>query len=215
MLLKPILITKRQKDLLSIIYNYIKDSGYPPTFEEMRERLGVSSNQSVLDHLEGLVRRRFIKRNESGARGIAVLPLGYEALGKPPLAPFLGATSAGMPVETIEITGEWQELSPEVSTFKEDTFLLRISGDSMINAGIDDGDVVLVQSAKEFYSGEIVLARIGDQSLVKRFMSVDTPPYVYLKPENPKYEIILFTEEMRLTGKIISVLKKGNWKGVK
>jgi len=107
-------ITKRQKDLLTIIYEYISDTGYPPTFEEMRERLNVSSNQSVVDLLGKLKIGRFIKKNESEARSVVILPSGYKALGKPLLAAFLGATSAGVPVETIEITGEWQTISPEV-----------------------------------------------------------------------------------------------------
>ncbi len=208
-------VTKRQKELLSIIYQYIKDSGYPPTFEEMRESLGVSSNQSVIDLLTKLKDQGIIKRNDSSARSIAILPLGYETLNKPPLVAFLGATSAGAPVEAIEIVGEWQTVSADVAKLQEEVFLLKISGDSMINAGIDDGDIVLVKSQKEFVSKDIVLAQIGDEATVKRFMSTDTPPYVYLKPENPKYENILFTDDVRLTGKIISVLKSGQWKSIK
>ena len=209
------LITKRQNDLLFLIYNYIKDTGYPPTFEEMRGGLGVSSNQSFLDHLKKLVDNKLIKRNESVARSIAILPLGYKALGKPHLAPFIGAASAGAPVEAIEIAGEWQTLSPDVARLQEEVFLLKISGDSMINAGIDDGDTVLVQSKEEFISGEVVLAQVGSEATVKRFMSEDEPPYVYLKPENPRYEIMLFTDEVTLKGKVISVLKKGYWEPVK
>ncbi|NQU77720.1 repressor LexA [Candidatus Falkowbacteria bacterium] len=208
-------ITKRQKDLLFLIYNYIKDTGYPPTFEEMRHGLGVSSNQSVLDHLIKLGDNKLIKRNESVARSIAILPLGYEALDEPHLAPFIGAASAGAPVEAIEITGEWQTVSPEVARLEEEVFLLKITGDSMINAGIDDGDTVLVQSKEEFLTREIVLAQIGSEATVKRFMSEDEPPYVYLKPENPKYKIILFTDEVELKGKVISVLKSGFWKPIK
>ncbi|PIS31665.1 repressor LexA [Candidatus Saganbacteria bacterium CG08_land_8_20_14_0_20_45_16] len=208
-------LTKRQKDLLTVIYDYIKDSGYPPTFEEMRALLGVSSNQSVIDHLEKLVEGKFLKRNEAGARKIAILPFGYKALGKPPLVAFLGATSAGAPLETVEIEGEWKSLSEDVEKLNEDVFLLKISGDSMINAGIDDGDVVLVQSVKEFYNGDVVLAQIGSESTVKRFITQDKPPYLYLKPENPKYKNILFTDDVELKGKVISVLKNGYWKGVK
>ena len=81
----------------------------------------------------------------------------------------------------------------------------------MINAGINDGDLVLVQEGKEFVSGNIVLAEIGDESTVKRFVSDDNPPYVYLKPENPKYKILPFTDETRLAGKVVSVLKNGQW----
>jgi len=208
-------ITERQKELLEVIYSYIKDTGYPPTFEEMRNGLKVSSNQSIIDLLEKLKNKRLIQRNESAARGISILPASYEILGKPPLVAFLGFTAAGAPLETIEITGEWQETPGEVTRLKEEVFLLKISGDSMINAGIDDGDVVLVQSKKEFVSGDIVLAHIEDGSTIKRFISNDKPPYVYLKPENSNYKNIPFTDETHLAGKVISVLKNGYWKPIK
>lgn len=208
-------ITPRQKDLLSIIYNYIKSEGYSPTFEEMRERLKVSSNQSVIDLLVKLDKNKFIKKNEAIARSVAILPLGYEILDKPPMAPFLGITSAGAPINAIEVTGNWQQISPSVAQLADKVFLLKISGDSMINAGIDDGDIVLVKSEKEYISGNIVLARIGDEATIKRFISDENPPYVYLKPENPKYSIIPITDEMKLEGKVISILKEGYWKSIK
>ena len=205
-------ITERQKELLENLYRYIISTGYPPTFEELREQLNVSSNQSVIDLLRKLENKKLIKRSESQARSITILPLGYEVLGKPPIAPFLGATSAGVPLQAIEISGEWQILSSQVAMLQDNVFLLQISGDSMINAGIDDGDKVLVKSQKEFVSGDIVLAKVGDESMVKRFISEDKPPYLYLKPENPNYEIIYFTEDVVLEGKVISVLKNGQWR---
>ena len=208
-------ITKRQKELLAIIYHYIKDSGYPPTFEEMRESLGVISNQSIVDLLNKLEKRELIKKTKGSARGLVILPLGHEILGRPPLAPFLGSTAAGAPIEPIEISGEWQTISPEAAILKDNVFLLKISGDSMINAGIDDGDVVIVKSEKEFISGDVVLADIGGESTIKRFISDDKPPYIYLKPENPKHKIIPATDRMKLVGKVISVLKNNQWRSVK
>ncbi len=208
-------ITARQKELLIIIHEYIKESGYPPTIGEMRERLGVSSNQSILDLLQKLRQKGVIKRNEGSARNIAILPIGYEALGKPPLVPFLGVAAAGSPIEALEISGAWQEMPGGMAKLQSDVFMLRISGDSMINAGIDDGDVVLVQSKAEFISGEVVLAHKNGEATVKRFISEDKPPYVYLKPENPKYNVIPFTDDVELKGKVISVLKNSNWKSVK
>lgn len=208
-------ITTRQKQLLQIIYEYIRNNGYPPTFENMRESLGVSSNQSVIDHLENLEKSGYLQRGQGGARNIALLPLGYKVLGHPFLTPFLGVTSAGSPIEAIEIEGEWQTASPEVAQLQDEVFLLKISGDSMINAGIDDGDLVLVKSEKEFVSGNIVLAYRDGEATIKRFISEDKPPYVYLKPENPAYQNILFTDAVRLKGKVISVFKMGNWKSVR
>ena len=207
-------ITKRQKDLLLILYDYIKNLGYPPTFEEMREALDVVSNQSVIDLLDKLEEKSIIRRSESSARGIAILPLGYEILGRPPLVAFLGLTTAGFPLEPVEISGEWRQVSQDAAILQDDVFLLKIRGDSMINAGIDDGDVVLVKSEKEFMSGNVVLADLDGQKTIKRFVSDDRPPYIYLKPENPKYEIIPATDSMRLVGRVISVLKNGYWKSI-
>src|SRR3989338_6255252 len=207
-------ITELQKQLLEVIYDFCASSGYPPTFEEMRQNLGVSSNQSIVDLLEKLRRDGFIKK-DSGARSLAILHLGYEVIGRPALAPVLGTTTAGLPAESIEIAGDWHPVSSDVAKFAEVIFMHKISGDSMINAGIDDGDAVLVQTMKEFVSGDIVFAEIGDEGTVKRFMSDDKPPYVYLKPENPNHQIILFTDDVRLKGKVISVLKSEHWQSVK
>ncbi len=208
-------ITKRQKQLLEIIYDYIKNTGYPPTFEEMRESLDVVSNQSIIDLLVKLEKQKFLKRNEAVARGLTILPLGNKILKRNPLIPMLGYASAGSPIDALEISGEWQEISTDVAQLKENVFLIKIFGDSMINANIEDGDTALIQNKKEFVSGDIVLANVGGDRTVKRFISDDNPPYVYLKPENPKYENIPFRENMEIIGKVISVFKKGYWKQVK
>ncbi len=196
--------------MLSLIHEYIQTSGYPPTFEEMREGLKVKSNQSVVDLLAKLTEARYLKRDE-GARSLTVLPLGYQVLGKPQLAQFIGAASAGVPIEAIPIHGQWQAIPSVHDRFdrlNEEVFMLRVHGDSMINAGIDDGDAVLVQTKKEFLSGEVVLAQVGDSVTIKRFISQDKPPYVFLKPENPKYNILLIDDDTELKGKIISIFKQ-------
>ena len=97
-------VTARQKELLTIIYEYIKSTGYPPTYGEMRERLGVSSNQSVIDLIEKLRSASLLRKSETAARGLTILPRGYELLGAPPLVGFLGMTSAGAPIQSIEIS---------------------------------------------------------------------------------------------------------------
>lgn len=207
-------ITERQKQLLRIVYDFLARTGYSPSFEEMRENLGVASNQSVTDLLEKLRSGGYVRKG-TGARSLAITPLGYEMLGRPALAPVLGATAAGAPTEAIELAGEWQQLGNEVARLAEEVFVLKISGDSMINANINDGDAVLVRASKEFVSGDVVYAQIRDEGTVKRFVSEDKPPYVYLKPENPRYATILFTEDVELKGKVISVLKGHSWYPVK
>lgn len=209
-------ITPRQKQLLSILYEYIQGSGYPPSFEEMRENLKVSSNQSIIDLLKKLKSGGFIRKGESQARGITILPLGYEALGKPSLIPFVGTTSAGVPIQAVSFDGEWMHVpsthyDTKIERLQANVYVLRVYGDSMINAGINDGDNVLVQEKKEFSSGDIVLAYDNDEATIKRFMSVKEPPYLYLKPENPKYNIILFRDSISMAGKVISVLRGRDW----
>ena len=116
----------------------------------MRRDLRVKSNQSVVDFLHKLEEKQIIKKDEAAARGLAILPLGYELLNRPPLVPFLGVTHAGAPIEAVAIEREWQTLPGNaVAKLKDDVFLLKISGDSMINAGIDDGDVVLLEQSIE------------------------------------------------------------------
>lgn len=203
-------VTQRQKQTLAVIYNYIKKTGYPPTFEEMKDGLSVSSNQSILDLLNKLEVKRVIKRGDS-ARSITILPYGYEILGKPPLVPFLGISHAGAPIQALQIDGEWQQMPGEVSKLQGDVYLIKVSGDSMINAGINDGTIVLIKEQKEFVSGDIVLADIGGDSAIKRFISQDKPPYLFLKPENPSYPIIHFTSTVEMKGKVISILKSGQW----
>lgn len=207
-------VTKRQKELLEIIYSLIDTSGYPPTFEEMKERLKVSSNQSVLDLLSKLENHKLIKRNEATARGLTILPLGYKEIAKPPLIPVLGSTSAGKPAESIEISGNWRKVSNDLEQLDDEVFVLKVHGDSMINAGIEDEDLVLVKADREFVSGNVVLANVNGETTIKRFISTDIPPYVYLKPENPNYPIIPITEEMKLIGKVVSLFKNNRWSQV-
>lgn len=199
-------ITKRQKQLLWFIYRHVKTDGYPPTFEEIRDELNVSSNQAVIDLLNQLENKKFIKR-ESSARGIKILEKGFDTLSVKQILPLLGTTAAGFPIDAVETEGEWRKAGENLDILKNDVYLLKIKGDSMINADIENGDMVLVKSDSQFASGNIVLADIGGKFTVKRFMSIDKPPFLYLKPENPKYDIIHFTEDVTLKGKVISVIK--------
>lgn len=209
-------ITERQKELLYFIYESIRDCGYSPTLEEMREYLGVVSNQSVLDFLKKLEAQGLIKKDVSiSSRSIKILDDGYKILGENPLISILGTTSAGAPLEAVEITGEWIT-TPEsdVAQLKDDVFLLKVSGDSMINAGINEGDLLLVQKTKEYHSRDIVVARNDDGTTVKRFIA-ESDGRAYLKPENLAYKIIPIYEDTLFEGKVISVLKNNNWKSIK
>lgn len=190
--------TKRQRQVLTIIYRSIKSFGFPPTLADLREELGVKSNQAVIDILHSLEKKKAIKREEGTARGIKILNTGFKTLSVKPIIPRLGITSAG-PYRTAFENLDWQE-SKELKT-AENVFIVEISGDSMIGAGLKNGDKVLIQQSKEFKNGDVVLARDNDGTTVKTLVNKDGK--IYLRPENPKYPKIPIYPETRLLGKVI------------
>ena len=205
-------ISKRQKEFLQIIYDFIKNTGFPPTFEEMREKLGVSSNQSVIDLLEKLEQGGAIKRNEGSARSININPIGFKLLGKQ-IFPVVGVSAAGSFIESFsEVDFKWMEVPSSIIPNErikqsDEVFIIKVSGDSMINAGISNEDMLLVRKAKEFKSGDIVVARNNDGTTVKRFIVEGGKRY--LKPENPAYKnITIIPDEIFFEGKVILNLSK-------
>ena len=208
-------LTPKQKKVLETIYSSINDSGYPPSLAELRELMGVASNQAVLNYLKSLETRGLIKKEDGQARSIKILPLGYQILGKEQMVPVSGISSAGPLVEAPEMFGKWVTLPGEVikneviKQSEEEVFVIQVNGDSMINAGIIDGDLLLVKKTREYRSRDIVVARSDDGTTVKRFIA-EPDGRAYLKPENPIYRIIPLFEETIFDGKVISNLSALN-----
>lgn len=209
-------ITPKQKKVLSAIYESIRNTGFPPTIADLKEKINVSSNQSVLNFLQTLEKKGFIERIEKDkkiARNIKILRLGYQALNKEKLVPLVGATSAGPYVESFtEDFDSWMTLPGKILEnekirHSENVFLLQVFGDSMINAGIDKGDIILVQKTDQFRSGDIVVARNDEGTTVKRFVS-ESDGRVYLKPENPDYKTLTIYEDTFFDGRVILNLTK-------
>ena len=207
-------ITSKQKRVLELIYDAIKNSGFPPSFADLKESLKVSSNQSVLNFLKSLEKKGLIKREEGQARGIKILRLGYKILDKEQLVPYAGTSSAGAYMESFtNVFEKWSvfpggELKDEkLKISDEDVFVIQVHGDSMINAGIDDNDMLLIKKTKEYKSGDIVVARSDDGTTVKRFVADGGKRY--LKPENPNYENIpIIPGEINFEGKVVLNLSK-------
>lgn len=202
-------ITKRQLEALNIIYKNIESSGFPPSLADLREALKVASNQSVINFLKVLENSGYIKREEGLARGLKILPKGYNALGVDPQAPVVGDSSCGPFVEAIQEVGKWISLpgtiwKNDVTESEEKLYIIQIHGDSMINAGIFDGDMLLIKQSREYKNGDIVVARGDDGTTVKRFVAENKKSY--LKPENPAYKNIPFYEDLFLDGKVIANL---------
>lgn len=196
-------ITTRQLQVLKFIYKSILDSGYPPTLADLREELDVSSNQGVLDILKILEDKGYIEKEEGAARGLRILDKGIQELGLKQVAPVIGTSAAGPYMQAYEIN-EWKVVDDiQISSLDR---LIRISGDSMVGAGINDGDIVVIRGVKEFKNGDIVLSRNDDETTVKRF--VHDNGKVYLKAENPKYKNIPIYPETRLLGKVVGILGK-------
>ena len=189
-----------------LIYNSIKYSGYPPTLSELKESLNVVSNQAVLDLLKILEKKKYIRKEEGAARGLQLTQKGYDALNVSTYAPMVGVTAAGPFMDTLEQYGEWQEISSDLSRLSEKIALFKIKGDSMIGAGLNEGDIVVIQyGVNEFRNGDVVLARSDEGTTIKRFVNVSGK--IYLAPENPKYDRISFTPDLRLIGKVISKIQ--------
>ncbi len=205
-------ITEKQKKVLELIYNNIIIEGFPPSLANLRELLNLASNQAVLNYLNSLEKNALIQREEGQARGIKITPLGLKILGKEKLAPVVGFAAAGPYIESFaDINFKWMELPSEIPGEKlkqsDDVFVIQVSGDSMINAGIDSGDMLLIKKSKEFKSGDIVVARSDDGTTVKRFIAEGGKRY--LKPENPLYENMpIIPGEINFAGKVILNLSK-------
>lgn len=196
-------LTQRQKQTLMFIYNSIKYSGYPPTLSELKESLNVVSNQAVLDLLKILEEKKYIRKEEGAARGLQITQKGYDALNVSTYAPMIGVTAAGPFMDTLEQHGEWKEISADLARLSDKIALFKVKGESMIGAGLNDGDVVVVKyEVAEFKNGDIVLARNDDGTTIKRFVNVNNK--VYLAPENPKYPRMSITPDLRIIGKAIS-----------
>lgn len=197
-------VTKRQKEILCAIYNSLQTDGYPPTFEKLKEILNINSNQAIKDHLNSLQLKGLIQKEEGTARGLVIKPLGYEAINRTPLVRIVGHSAAGPAIQAIE-QNEWVNMPSGYQKY-EDVFIIKISGNSMIDVGIYDGDSVLIKKEKQFKSGDIVLAQIGEDVTLKRF--VFDNGRTYLKPENPGHRIIPITHDTTFLGKYITNLTK-------
>lgn len=213
-------LSEKQKRALEAVYRGIADNGYAPSFADLREELKVVSNQSVLNFLDVLEKKGCIKR-EGGvcrniARGIKILPLGFKALGIEQKAAVEGTSSAGYFAESFaeSVLDKWMTLPGEliknekIKLYDNEVFIIRVFGDSMINAGISSGDFLLVKKCSDLHSGDIVVARGDDGTTVKRFVK-DKKSGDYLKPENPAYKNIPIFDGMSVDGKVVFNLSKG------
>lgn len=198
-------ITDRQKQLLSFITKQIREHNIPPSISEMATALGVKSKNAIAKLLEALESDGYIKTSGK-ARGVTVLNSLAESLEKGFVrVPLVGSVQAGSPHLAEENIEDWINLPQTMIKGRRDVFLLKVRGDSMINAGIFEGDLVIVRPIKEVRNNDIVVALLHDEATVKRFIQVKNR--AYLKAENPDYPNIYPKEEWMIQGKVMGVIR--------
>ena len=198
-------ITTRQKQLLEFIVKQIREYNLPPSLAEMAEFLNVKSKNAVAKLLKSLEENDFIETSGK-ARGITVLNSLSNSLEKGLVrVPLLGSVQAGSPHFAEEYIEEWINLPQTLVKGRRDVFLLKVRGDSMINAGMFEGDLVIVRPTKDVKNNDIVVALLHDEATVKRFIQIKNRSY--LKAENPDYPNIYPKEEWMIQGKVVGVIR--------
>ncbi|WP_280384661.1 transcriptional repressor LexA [Nocardia wallacei] len=199
----------RQQRILATIRDWVVRHGYPPSTREIGEAVGLRSSSSVSKHLKALEDKGFLRRSDSMSRPIDVrLFLRAEAPAdrdeESVAVPVVGDIAAGTPILAEEHTDDILTLSRQL-VGRGTVFGLRVRGDSMIDAAICDGDIVVVRRQHEAHSGEIVAAMIDEEATVKVYRR--RGGHVYLEPRNPAYEVIDGDHAVVL-GKVVSVMRR-------
>ncbi len=200
-------ISKRQEDILSFIKSEVKKKGYPPSVREIGEAVGLASSSTVHGHLARLESKGFIRRDPTKPRAIEILdPEGLDTM-KPGVlhVPLVGKVTAGLPITAIENIEEYFPLPESFGTSEDKLFMLEIVGNSMIEAGILNGDYVVVKQQQTANNGEIVVAMTeDDEATVKRFFK--EKDYFRLQPENASMDPIIL-DNVSILGKVVGVYR--------
>jgi repressor LexA len=205
-------LSSRQSEILDHILATVRDRGYPPSVREIGDAVGLSSPSTVHSHLATLSREGFIRRDPSKPRAIEVIDDGRidDADGLVRAAtrdvPLVGRIAAGSPILAEEDIEEVYPLPAEL-VGNDPVFMLRVRGDSMIDAGIFDADYVVVRRQSHARDGQIVAALIsGEEATVKRLQRIDTR--VVLKSENPDFPPMVFSDGVEILGVVVAVLRR-------
>ena len=198
-------LTEKQRRVLEFIESMVIERGSAPTIREIGARFGISSTNGVRTHLTALIKKGYLKKSDFISRGLELTRKIGANIGRVPL---VGAVPAGLPIDAVE------NVEAEIAldrTFmpKGDTFSLRVTGESMVGAGIHDGDIVIVQKQAVAQKGDIVVAIIDGEATVKRYFTEGRR--IRLQPENPDFDPIYVTKksgEFRIAGKVVGLIRR-------
>lgn len=198
-------LSDKQIKILDFMKNYIKYKGYPPAIREICNELNISSTSTVHSHIVKLENKGYIKRDPLKNRAIEIIDLDYDEDNKKETfdVPIIGKVTAGEPIFAIENIEDTYPLPIELST-KGNLFILNVQGESMIEAGILDGDRIIVRQQKNANNGDIVVAMIDESATVKRYYKMND--HVELRPENSTMFPII-VREVEILGKVIGLYR--------
>jgi repressor LexA len=201
-------LTERQSEILQYIKKFISNNGYPPTVREIGEAVGLSSPATIHSHLTHLELKGYIKKDDAKNRAIEVL-VKNEYLNKNDNiidVPLLGTVTAGSPIEAIERPNEFFSLPINLIPTKKEVFTLEVSGNSMINVGIYDGDIVIVQRQNIANNGDMVVAMTDENTVTLKTFYKENG-YFRLQPENDTMGPIIL-DNVTILGKAIGLYRK-------
>jgi repressor LexA len=197
-------LTKRQREIFDYISRYLSRHGYPPTVREIGKAVGLHSSSTVHAHLSKLESLGVLKRDPSKPRALEVLVERAKRAVRPSGLPLVGNVAAGEPILAEENIEDYLEV-PGMIGGEDGDYILRVRGDSMKDAGILEGDFVVVKPSEQARNGEIVVALIGDEATVKRFFR--EKDHVRLQPENKSMKA-LRSRDARILGHVVGVFRR-------
>lgn len=197
-------ISDKQREILEYIKKEILNRGYPPAVREICEAVRLKSTSSVHAHLETLEKNGYIRRDPTKPRAIEIVDDNFNLTRREMVnVPIVGKVAAGTPILAVENIDNYFPIPMEFMP-NEQTFMLQVQGESMVNAGIYDGDMILVQQQQTARNGEIVVALVEDSATVKTFYKEDG--HYRLQPENDTMDPIIVSE-VSILGKVIGVFR--------
>ncbi|KGR79638.1 transcriptional repressor LexA [Ureibacillus manganicus] len=202
-------VSKRQEDILAFIKEEVRTKGYPPSVREIGEAVGLASSSTVHGHLARLESKGLIRRDPTKPRAIEILEMEEENLVPKQnvvSVPLIGKVTAGLPITAIENVEEYFPLPDSYGTSEDQLFMLEVMGESMIEAGILNGDYVIVKKTATANNGEIVVAMTEeDEATVKRFYKEKN--HFRLQPENSSMDPI-YVNQVSILGKVVGLYRR-------
>ncbi len=203
-------LTDRQREILDFIQAFISDNSFPPTFREIASHFNIASTFGVKRHIDALVKKGYLNSISNSGRTLSLVNQTAVKEEIPFEIPIVGRVAAGYPILAEENIEGTLSIDPSLIRKKKDCFGLKVKGDSMINAGIFEGDLVIISPQKECTDGDIVVALLDDEATMKRF--VKQGDRIYLKPENENYSVIDLNKyaNFSIIGKVVGVFRSYN-----